>query len=168
MNKFLSLVLLIFFTVSLQLPLSAVHAPGNTAVEVITQESQHLQSSMVAKGDKNKSARIRKVNRKSSRYQVGKFVSKLISGLSINKPPRKGKAPGSGMAIASLVLGILGILSIPYLVLSLLAIIFGAISLRRYNEGYHDRKGMAKAGLILGIIGAALTVLAIAVIVASF
>ena len=78
------------------------------------------------------------------------------------RPPRKG-GRGSGLAVASLVLGIVGVLTLGYLIPSILAVIFGAISLKRYREGYHDRKKMALAGLILGIVGvaAALVILGI-------
>ena len=51
----------------------------------------------------------------------------------------------SGLAIASLILGILGI--------SLLAIIFGAIALNQMGKDPNlSGKGMAIAGLILGIV----------------
>ena len=60
-------------------------------------------------------------------------------------------APGSGMAIASLVLGIVGFL-IP-LICSVLAITFGGIALSNSNKRGASGKGMAIAGLVLGIIG---------------
>lgn len=68
-----------------------------------------------------------------------------------------------GLAIASMVLGILWL----YWIGSILAIIFGAIAIKRINasNGHRTGKGMAIAGLILGIVGAvflALTVLVIA------
>lgn len=59
--------------------------------------------------------------------------------------------PGNGLAIASLVCGIVGLL-ILWIVLSPLAIIFGAIGLSRANRGASGH-GQAMAGLILGIIG---------------
>lgn len=63
-------------------------------------------------------------------------------------------SPGSGLAIASLVCGIVSLTvscCIPYLpfVLSLLAVVFGGISLGKHRGG----KGMAIAGLICGIVG---------------
>ena len=65
----------------------------------------------------------------------------------------------SGMAIASLVLGILGI--------SLLAIIFGIIAISQINKsnGLLTGKGMAIAGIILGIISIIVTIIVIAAVV---
>jgi hypothetical protein len=62
----------------------------------------------------------------------------------------------SGKAVASLVCGIIGIIVLP-IVLSVLAIIFGAIA--RGETGRDPTlggRGMATAGLVLGIIGVAL------------
>jgi hypothetical protein len=61
-------------------------------------------------------------------------------------------APGSsnGMAIAALACGIAGLFVLE-IILGPLAIIFGAIALRRAGLGA-GRRGMALAGLILGII----------------
>jgi hypothetical protein len=53
------------------------------------------------------------------------------------------------MATASLVLGILGFL-LP--LLSILALIFGGIGISRANQGATG-KGLAVAGLVLGILG---------------
>ena len=75
-------------------------------------------------------------------------------------PPTMGYPPKtSGFAIAALVIGIIGILfsfswyiffiGIP---LDALAIIFGGIGLAHAKKGYKGR-GMAIAGLVLGIIG---------------
>jgi GYF domain 2/Domain of unknown function (DUF4190) len=63
-----------------------------------------------------------------------------------NLPPRT-----SGLAVASLVLGILNLCGIG----SLLATIFGAVSLGQIarSNGTLTGKGMAIAGLVLGIIG---------------
>jgi uncharacterized membrane protein YvbJ len=57
----------------------------------------------------------------------------------------------SGMAVASLVLGILGFI---FNLLAILAIIFGAIAISQTNKDPNLRgRGMAIAGLVLGIIG---------------
>jgi len=58
-----------------------------------------------------------------------------------------------GLAIASLVLGIVGFFFAGF-VLGILAIIFGAISLKKIKRsgGFLNGKGMAIAGLVLGII----------------
>lgn len=60
------------------------------------------------------------------------------------------QARNSGLAVASLVLGLLGLCGIG----SILAIIFGAVAIRQIDEsnGALTGKGMAKAGLVLGII----------------
>lgn len=59
----------------------------------------------------------------------------------------------NGMAVAGLVLGILGIL-IPFL--GILGLIFGAIGLSKANRGAGG-KGMAIAGVVLGIVGTLIT-----------
>ncbi len=61
----------------------------------------------------------------------------------------------SGMAVASLVLGILTIIGGFYLILpSILAVIFGAAGLSQCNNDPNvDGRGMAIAGLVLGVIG---------------
>lgn len=67
----------------------------------------------------------------------------------------------NGFGIAALVLGIVGLalgwgtLGIP----SILAIIFGAIGIRKANEGVATNKPMAQWGMWLGIVGVALGVL---------
>jgi hypothetical protein len=102
-----------------------------------------------------------------SRGKVGRFLANATSQLSRKgkgSNPRRGK--GYGLGVASLVLGIVGVISFGSLIPSLLALIFGAISLKRYREGYHDSKGIAKAGLILGIIGVAFSVIYIGLFLA--
>jgi hypothetical protein len=72
-------------------------------------------------------------------------------------PPRQ----SNGLAIASLVCGIVGMLFFG-IVLGPLAVIFGAVGLSRANRGASGR-GQAIAGLILGIVA---TVLAIVILAA--
>lgn len=69
----------------------------------------------------------------------------------------------SGMAIASLVLGLVWIYGLG----SVLAIIFGFVAKKNIREsnGFQTGGGMATAGIVLGIIGAAL--LAIIIIAAA-
>jgi Domain of unknown function (DUF4190) len=66
-----------------------------------------------------------------------------------------------GMAVASLVLGIVGlVLTITVWIgpiCDVLAIVFGAMARRRLPEGAPNR-GMATAGFVLGIVGLVLTV----------
>ena len=61
----------------------------------------------------------------------------------------------SGLAIASLVCGILGLVLCGSMILSILAVAFGAISRGqiRNSGGQLQGEGMALAGLILGIVG---------------
>lgn len=63
------------------------------------------------------------------------------------------------LATAALVCGILGILL--FGVLSIFAIIFGAIALKKIKNsgGFYTGKGMARAGLILGIVVIGLIIL---------
>lgn len=62
------------------------------------------------------------------------------------------------MGIASLVLGILGLFVCP-IILAVLAIIFGAIGISRANRGEATNKGVATAGLVIGIIGIPLSLI---------
>jgi hypothetical protein len=71
----------------------------------------------------------------------------------------------SGKAIASLILGIGGILVCP-VVLSVLAIVFGVQAKNDIDRGSgQGGRGMAQAGFVLGIVGLALTALTIVVVV---
>jgi len=63
----------------------------------------------------------------------------------------------NGLAIASMVLGILWI----YWIGSILAIIFGFIAMSQIKERNQGGKGMATAGLILGFIGLGTLILVI-------
>ena len=66
-------------------------------------------------------------------------------------------APGqtNGLAVASLVLGILGIVSCGYtfFVAPVLAVILGVIARKQIRERGQSGDGMAVAGLIMGIVG---------------
>jgi hypothetical protein len=66
----------------------------------------------------------------------------------------------SGMAVASLVLGIVGMVFVPF-VPSVLAIIFGAVGMSQINRsnGLLKGKGMATAGIVLGIISIAFMII---------
>ncbi len=84
-----------------------------------------------------------------------------------NANPEDNYAVTDGFAIAGFVLGILSILVLG-LLFGILAIIFSAISLNRIRkfDGLYKGKGLATAGLIMGIIGLALAVLIIAIALA--
>ncbi|GGU12654.1 DUF4190 domain-containing protein [Nocardioides albus] len=76
-------------------------------------------------------------------------------------PPQYGAAPGyaqaggtSGMAIASLILGIFGFICCTGFVFSILAIVFAIIARKDIaaSGGAKGGAGMATAGLVLGIV----------------
>ncbi len=83
-----------------------------------------------------------------------------------------GTAPGQpqkqGMAIASLVLGIVGCCVFPVLP-SIAAAIMGGIAMKKAKDEPHEfgGHGMALAGLILGIIGAVLGIILVIVYAAA-
>lgn len=52
--------------------------------------------------------------------------------------------PASGMAVAALVTGVLGI--------GLLALIFGIVGYREVERGHRSGKGMAVTGIVLGVV----------------
>jgi uncharacterized membrane protein YvbJ len=86
-----------------------------------------------------------------------KFCPKCGAALTAKAERARAPAPAttkertSGMAVASLVLGILGFI---FNLLAILAIIFGAIAISQTNKDPNLKgKGMAIAGLVLGIIG---------------
>lgn len=98
------------------------------------------------------------------------------SGQPVSYPPHQGYYPPSnqmgyqtrmpsqplnGMGIASLVLGIIGMIPFPITGFwcSLLAIIFGAIGRKRVRQGIATNKVMATWGLWLGIVGMVIQVL---------
>ncbi|PZS14037.1 MAG: hypothetical protein DLM57_15315 [Pseudonocardiales bacterium] len=62
---------------------------------------------------------------------------------------------GNGLAVTAMVLGIVGLLVLG-VILGPLAVVFGLIGLRRANGGASG-KGMAIAGVILGIIDTVLS-----------
>lgn len=84
--------------------------------------------------------------------------------MSADVPQLIDQRAGSGFAITSLVLGIIGLAGVA-IVASIPAIIFGGIALARANNGRGNGKGMAIAGLVLGIIGTLIGLLLIAIIV---
>jgi len=51
---------------------------------------------------------------------------------------------------------------------SILAIVLGSISKKKYEQGYHDSKGMAKAAVILGIVGLGLCLLYVGIFFIPF
>lgn len=76
-------------------------------------------------------------------------------------PPRQ----SNGLAIASLVCAIVGILVFG-IVLGPLAVIFGAVGLSRANRGASG-KGLAIAGIVVGSVVTVLSIIAIAVLTSN-
>ncbi|MYW02720.1 DUF4190 domain-containing protein [Streptomyces sp. SID3343] len=72
-------------------------------------------------------------------------------------PPNR----GNGLAVAALVCGIVGLLCFGF-ILGPLAIIFGGVGISKANQGA-DHKGLAIAGLVLGIVDVAFLLIFIAV-----
>lgn len=70
--------------------------------------------------------------------------------------------PTNGLAIASLVLGIVWV----YWVGSILALIFGFIARKQIKEHHQSGDGMAIAGIVLGFVGIATLVVFLIVVVA--
>src|SRR4030043_388958 len=82
-------------------------------------------------------------------------------------PPRPtGIVRNSGMAVASLVLGLVGLFVIPPS--SILAIIFGAVAMNQTNKNPNLKgKGMALAGLVLGIVAIVFWVILIVILASA-
>jgi len=59
----------------------------------------------------------------------------------------------NGLGVAALVLSILGIVGCIPLIGGVLGIVFGILGMKNADKGIANNKGMAKAGLIIGIIG---------------
>ncbi len=98
-------------------------------------------------------------------------ISILINGINLKARTKNGQqvtkkltskkmslAPKSGFAIASLVLGILSFIPSFGVIFGIIAIIFGCISLSQIKRNNLSGKGLAIAGIILGIIGILFTV----------
>lgn len=77
--------------------------------------------------------------------------------------------PTNGSAVASLVLGIVGLTGFP-VIPSILALVFGYRARREIAQaaGTQSGLGLAKAGIVLGWIGVVLAVLVILLVIAVF
>lgn len=84
--------------------------------------------------------------------------------ISTDPRPQAPQAPPDGNAVASLVLGILGITVIP-LIASILAVILGRASTGDAYKRGERGSTMARAGVILGWIGVAVPVVLVVVLV---
>lgn len=65
------------------------------------------------------------------------------------------------MGIASLVLGILGVFCCGSFVMSVLAVVFGVMGRKKAEQGLADNGSVATAGLVLGIVGIVVSVIAV-------
>ena len=163
MHRIFTLALVMFFTIAIQGQLKAIYSIDKTKTEVVQHPSAEIESSV----SEVLPISLQRTGKRAGKSKFNKALSKVAKGLS-KVVPKRMREPGSGLAIASLILGILGILTVPYVVLAILALIFGLVSMKRYKEGYHDRRGMAKAGIILGIIGLSLALLLYGLVILSF
>ncbi len=83
----------------------------------------------------------------------------MVPKPAVSKPPvGDGQMPGRGMAIASLVLGILSLVCCGLLP-GILAVIFGCVAQYKGNTSH-----MATAGIVCGIIGSLLALIVLSVI----
>jgi len=75
------------------------------------------------------------------------------------------RPPTNGMAVASMVLGIVGLFLFPlFMIPNILAVIFGFVALnqiKRVPPNTIGGRGMAIAGLVMGFVGIALFLLLI-------
>ncbi|KUI40344.1 DUF4190 domain-containing protein [Mycobacterium sp. GA-2829] len=75
-------------------------------------------------------------------------------------------APKNGLGIASLVVAIIGLLSVfGGLVLGIVAVILGVIGRGRAKRGEATNGGVAMAGIVLGVLGVIVSIVAIALTV---
>ena len=84
--------------------------------------------------------------------------------------PAPARSLPTGLAVASLVLGILGLLSSPILLgglLGLVAVILGVVALGKIKRGEAGGRGLALGGIVTGVLAMLVTVL-ILVTVGSF
>ena len=79
-------------------------------------------------------------------------------------PPAGAPNPNNGMAVAALVLGILTFVCLGPIA-GVLAVIFGFLGMKKANEMGGTGKGMAIAGIILGIVGTVISILLLVFVV---
>ena len=90
-------------------------------------------------------------------------MSNIISTEPKPQAPQEPPAAPDGNAVASLILGILGITVVP-LICSILAVILGRASIGDAHKRGERGSGMARAGVILGWIGVAVPVAFFAIV----
>lgn len=71
--------------------------------------------------------------------------------------------PNNGMAVASMVLGILGLIGLIWVISPILALVFGYVSKGQIDRsgGHQGGRGFAIAGIVMGWVGIAFSILAI-------
>jgi Domain of unknown function (DUF4190) len=71
--------------------------------------------------------------------------------------------PNNGMAVASMVLGILGLIGLIWVISPILALVFGYVSKGQIDRsgGRQGGRGFAIAGIVMGWVGIAFSILAI-------
>jgi hypothetical protein len=71
--------------------------------------------------------------------------------------------PNHGMAVASMVLGILGLIGLIWVISPILALVFGYVSKGQIDrsEGRQGGRGFAVAGIVMGWVGIAFSILGI-------
>lgn len=78
-------------------------------------------------------------------------------------------APKNGLGIAALVVAIIGLLTVfGGIILGVVAVILGVLGLGRVKRGEADNRGVAIAGIVLGVLGILVSIAVIAVAVWGF
>ena len=89
------------------------------------------------------------------------MTDKKTTSNTAQSPPQVTPEPGNGLAIASLVLGILSVTGF-FILAGIPAIVTGIMSLRKKQQ----ERGMSIAGIIMGSIGTLLSLLFILALIA--
>lgn len=124
-----------------------------------TIENKENSTKIICKADIDENNKILK-SQKSNINEVKQYAQVDRKNNNTRIKPNSDKESSYGLSIASLVLGILAFM-LPFglgLVSGILAIVFGAIGLKRIRTGGKGR-GMAISGLILGIVAVVLIIL---------
>jgi hypothetical protein len=73
----------------------------------------------------------------------------------VGPPPVYVRAPTNGLAVTSMVLGILGVVGLIWIISPILALVFGYVAKGQIDRagGAQEGRGMAIAGIVLGWVG---------------
>jgi hypothetical protein len=139
---------------------SADNSSGNSGISAYAGEQPGISAMNEA------SVPLELMNPREMRKFNRKFERDLRSSMQVAPraaTPSSNAKPAKGLAIAALVLGITSFLFFP-IATGTLGIIFGTMALKRIKANPNQEgKGMAKAGVICGIIGLALWILLLVV-----